>query len=214
MNPIGAALLACAAAGCAWSAWVSLRGRWRVVVITVSAALAVLVPVFQLSGSTVTTERASAPPPAPAGGPESAPAPTVDAAPLPAAAEPAVAEPAVETPVPAVRAEPAVTPVAEEALPVGPDDDVELAVGAATPVASEVQLTSERRRDAAPQAAGTVEPPPTVEAPRVEAPTALRLATAAAPAPTSSDHKDKKAPPTKGHPKKAKAAPGAQRRRH
>src|SRR5262245_40254433 len=70
MNPIGAALLACAAAGCAWSAWVSLRGRWRVIVITVSAALAVIVPAVQLGGSTPTTERVSPPLPESAGGHE------------------------------------------------------------------------------------------------------------------------------------------------
>jgi hypothetical protein len=203
MNAIGAALLACAAAGCAWSAWVSLRGRWRVVVITVSAVLAVLVPVVQLSGSTATIERASPPPPEPVAGHEPAPAPAVEASPLPAAAEPAV-----ETPVPPVEAELAVAPVAEDAVPVGPDFDVELAAVQATPRGRDVQPPPERHRAVVPQASGTVEVPPAAEAP-----TAVRIATVVTPAPASAGHKPKQAP-RQEHPKKAKAAPAAQRRRH
>jgi hypothetical protein len=205
MNPIGAALLACAAAGCGWAAWVSLRGPWRVVVITVSAALALLVPVVQLGGPTATTERASPPPLGPVGGPELSPAPAVDAAAPPVV----VVEPAVETPVPPVRAELAVGPAVAAALPIRPDGAVQLAAEEPAPVPSDVQSPPERRRDAVLQADDTVDLPPTVETPK-----AVGTAQAAVPSPGSPGHKNKKAPPGQEQPKKAKPAPATQRRRH
>ena len=213
MNPIGAALLACAAAGCAWSAWVSLRGRWRVVVIILSAALAVLVPAVQLDGSTSTTERASSPPPEPAGGHEVAPAPTVEVPPGQAAPLSAVAEPAIETPVrpvPPVQAELAVAPLADETLPVAPDDVVELAAEETRPGSSDVQPPPEHRRDAVPQAVSTVAVPPAVETS-----TALRTAAeTAAPSAPSSGSQPKKAARQHERPNKAKPEPKDQRRHH
>ena len=225
MNPIGAALLACAAAGCAWSAWVSLRGRWRVIVITLSAALAVVVPVVQLGGSTPTTERVSPPLPEPVGGHEPAPAPApagevpaVEAPALPAVAEPAVeapalpavAEPAVESPVPAVQAELEVAPVMKESLPVTPDDDVELTAQKATPVPTVVQPPPTPRLDAVLLTGGTVEVPAAVEAPTA----LLTSAKAAALSPQSSGHKQKPAPRQQDHPKKAKPEAKGQRQHH
>jgi len=210
MNPIGAALLACAAAGCAWSAWVSLRGRWRVIVITVSAALAVIVPVVQLSGSTPTTERVSPPLPEPAGGHELAPTPQVEVPAVEAAAPPAVAEPAVETPGPPVRAELAVAPVVEEPLPVGADDDVELTAQETTSVRTDVQPPAAPRLDAVPLAGGAVEVPAAAEAPSA----ARTSAKAAALSPQSSGHKQKKAPRQQDKPKKAKPEAKGQRQHH
>jgi hypothetical protein len=210
MNPIGAALLACAAAGCAWSAWVSLRGRWRVVVITVSAALAVIVPAVQLGGSPTTTERVSPPAPEPVGTHEPAPAPTGEVTTVEAQALPAVAEPTVDSPAPSVQAELAVAPVAEEPLPVDPDDDVERAVEEVTPVPTIVQPPAQYHLDATPQTAGAVEAPATTEAP-----TALRTAAKAPAAPRrSSGHKHKNPPPKPEHPKKAKPEPKGQRQHH
>jgi hypothetical protein len=104
MNPIGAALLLCAAAGCAWAAWVSLRGQWRLVVIALSVALAVVVPLAQLGGSTATSGHAAPPPSTPVGDHELSPAAAVEARTRPVVAEsavegrtrPVVAESAVE----------------------------------------------------------------------------------------------------------------------
>jgi hypothetical protein len=214
MNPIGAALLACVAAGCAWSAWVSLRGRWRIVVITLSAALAVLVPVAQLGGSTATTEHASPPPSRPVGGHEQSRAPTVEA-PTPLL----VAESAVAMPVPPVLFELALGPVAAEALPLHSDGEAQLADEEATPIPSEVQPPPEQNRDAVRHARDKVGLPPAVEAPAALL-TAQAVVASSAPsgqqvhkqAPPRQEHK--RAPRGQEHPKKAKPAPGGQSRRH
>jgi hypothetical protein len=212
MNPIGAALLACAAAGCAWSAWVSLRGRWRVIVITMSAALAVIVPVVQLGGSTPTTERVSPPLPEPRPGHElaPAPAPAVEVPTAEGAALPAVTEPAVETPVPPVQAELEVAPVAEEARLVGRDDDVELTAQETALVPTDVQPPPAPRLDAVPPTGSAVEVPAAAETPK-----ALRTPSkTTALSPQSSGHRQKKAPRQQDHPKKAKPEPKGERQNH
>jgi hypothetical protein len=193
---------------------VSLRGRWRIVVITLSAALAVLVPGAQLGGSTATTEHASPPPSRPVGGHEESRVPTAEAPTLPL-----VAESVVEIPVPPILFELAVGPVAAEALPFHSPGEAQLADEEATPIPSEVQPPPERNRDAVRHAGDKVGLPPAVEAP-VAMLTAQAVAPSRAPsgqqghkqAPPGQEHK--KAPRGQEHPKKAKPAPGAQSRRH
>jgi hypothetical protein len=210
MNSIGAALFACAAAGCAWSAWVSLGGRLRIVVVTVSATVAVLVPVTHLDGSTATTKHASPPPSRPVGGHEASRGPTVEAPTLPL-----VAESEVEIPVRPVLFELAVGPVAAEALPLHSDGEADLADQEATPVPSDVQPPPERNRDAAEHAGSRIGVPPAVEAPMA----LLTAQVVPSRAPSAREHKQappgqehKKAPRGQERPKKAK--PSAQSQRH
>jgi len=206
MNPTGAALLACAALGCAWAAWVSLRGGWRLVVIVLSAALAVLVPVAQLEGSTATTEHAAAspstavepqqPPPAPAPATPAVPA----FAAVPVTAPPEVTDGAVDTPVaPELIALP-VAPQAE-ARPVRADDDMHPADAETAPPPTEVPPPPQPHTDAVRADAGTAAVPAAAEAP-VEL-----TAQTVGPSSASSTPKHKKAPPAQERAKKAKPKP-------
>ncbi len=224
MNPIGAALLACAAAGCAWAAWVSLRGHWRTVVIALSAALAVVVPLARLAGSPAATGRAAPPPSRPVGQHEpssaltvgGAPGPllaesVVDAAPRPVIAEsavdaaprPVVAESAVQTPGANVPGELMVVSVAVEAVPLGADGDAQLGDEHATLASSEVQPGPERHPDALRPVGGGVVVPAAVDAPV----TLRHQAAASSPAPSHPERK--KTPPGQERPKKAKPRPHA-----
>ena len=208
MSPIGAALLACAAAGFAWSVWVSLRGRSRIVVITLTAALAGLGSFALVSRSTTTTEHAALPPSRTAGGHDLSPATSVESAtPAPVAGSavgtqapavesatpPPVAASPVETTLPVAEAQPAVAPVAAETLAFGPVRNAQPSDQEPAPALIEVR------------------PPPVAVPVTVEAPVVHLTAQSAVPPPAALSRKDhKKAPPGQEHPKKAKPAPGAQ----
>ena len=203
MNPIGAALLACAALGCAWSAWVSLRGTWRLVVIVLSAALAVLVPVAQLDASTVTSEHASTAPSAPVVEQEAPPTPAVEAPVLPE-----VTDGEVETLAPPVLVDLPVAPRAAEAMRIRSDGETPPAENDTMPAPSDVPAPPEAHGDATRAAATIVTAPAAVEAP-VEL-----TAQAVVPSPAPSDQKHKKTPPGHERPEKAKPASSARSRRH
>jgi hypothetical protein len=198
---------------------VSLRGRWRILFITLSAALAVFVPLGQFAESTTTSERAAAPPssrvagsPLPSAPSLASPAgPAVSTFPVQTETGPVATEPGVEAapapapetaadetlPAPVVAEFTAATAVGR-ARPVPADGRSRPATNQATPAPVDVQPRSGNDRTALPVAGTSVNVAPVVATPVGPTQQATALS------PTSAHPNGKKTLPGQDRPKRTK----------